>query len=314
MNARADPPRPDEDMNPRPQALRLIQFIGGGTALAAAASPASLGFKAWNLARMAALGLPVPPAFVLGTGWCEACAAGRAVGPELWQEALAELERFTGLALGDTRRPLLLSVRSGAPVSMPGMMSTVLNIGLSDTTLPGLVRLTGHPRLAWDAYRRLVACFGEVVAGVDAQHFEADLDAVRGGRDERELDFAALREVANRHLVTYARQVGEAQPVVTARLEDAVDPGDAQPRDAEQQVPVGAVDVDRETRAVLQRPGELGIEPQIELAALPAGDDLGHVELVEADQPVGLVEPVLAEQWRRRQRQLRAGVGDRREG
>jgi pyruvate,orthophosphate dikinase len=212
MNARTGPPRPDEDMTPPPQALRLIQFIGGGAALAAAASPASLGFKAWNLARMAALGLPVPPAFVLGTGWCEACAAGRTVGPELWQDVLAELERFTGLAFGDTRRPLLVSVRSGAPVSMPGMMATVLNIGLSDATLPGLVRLTGHPRLAWDAYRRLIAGYGEIVAGVDAQHFEADLDGVRGERDERELDFAALREVANRHLVTYARLTGEAFP------------------------------------------------------------------------------------------------------
>lgn len=205
MNARPETLRPQDTKN----ALRLIQFIDGTVPLAEAASPAVLGFKAWNLAKMAAIGLPVPPAFVLGTGWC---GQREAVRPALWQDALRELERVTALRLGDARRPLLLSVRSGAPVSMPGMMETVLNVGLCDATLPGMVRLTGHPRLAWDAYRRLIAGYGEVVAGVDAQHFETDLDAVRGERDERELDFAALREVANRHLATYARQVGEAFP------------------------------------------------------------------------------------------------------
>ncbi|WP_137886174.1 PEP/pyruvate-binding domain-containing protein [Pseudomonas sp. 2FE] len=204
MNPRLDPVQAAAAEN----ALRLIHLIGGGTALPAAATPAALGFKAWSLARMAALGLPVPPAFVLGTGWC-----GRAeVGPQLWQGALQELERFTGLGLGNTRHPLLLSVRSGAAVSMPGMMETLLNIGLTDATLPGLVRLTGHPRLTWDAYRRLIAGYGEVVAGIDAQHFEADLDAVRADSDERELDFSALREVANRHQATYAREAGEAFP------------------------------------------------------------------------------------------------------
>jgi len=189
--------------------LCLIQFIGGGRPLPASASPQALGFKAWNLARMDALGLPVPAAFVLGTGWC-----GRAgeVGPALWESALDELQGFTGLTLGDSRHPLLLSVRSGAPVSMPGMLETLLNVGLTDSTLPGLIRLTGNPRLAWDAYRRLIAGFGEVVAGIDGRHFEADLDAVRGGQDERELDFAALRELAGRHLETYLREAGEAFP------------------------------------------------------------------------------------------------------
>ena len=191
-----------------PDACRLTHFIGGATALPANASPAALGFKAWNLARMAALGLAVPPAFVIGTGWCGQPEATS----RLWQRPLQELEHATGLGLGDIRRPLLLSVRSGAPVSMPGMMETLLNIGLTEATLPGMVRLTGHPRLAWDAYRRLIAGYGEVVAGIDSEHFEADLDAVREDRDERELDFAALREVASRHLATYAREAGEAFP------------------------------------------------------------------------------------------------------
>lgn len=186
-----------------------IYFIGGQEPLPATATPAVLGFKAYNLGRLAALGLKVPPAFVVGTGYC---AHPQAVGPQLWQAALAELEAFTGLKLGDARRPLLLSVRSGAPVSMPGMMETLLNIGLTDATIPGLIRLTGHPRLAWDAYRRLIAGYGEVVAGIDAGHFDADLAAVRQDEDERSLDFASLRQIALRHLETFRREAGAPFP------------------------------------------------------------------------------------------------------
>lgn len=171
--------------------------------------PGIIGFKAHNLARMAALGLPVPPAFVLGTAWCT---QAEHVGPALWQPALAALEQRTGLRFGDARRPLLLSVRSGAPVSMPGMMQTLLNIGLADATLHGLVRLTGNPRLAWDAYRRLIAGYGEVVLGLDAAAFDADLAEVAGERGERELDFIALRTLAQRHLATVERLAGEPFP------------------------------------------------------------------------------------------------------
>ncbi|TIQ34945.1 MAG: pyruvate, phosphate dikinase [Mesorhizobium sp.] len=189
--------------------LKRIYFIGGKKPLQDAATTAALGFKAYNLAKLAALGLEVPPAFVIGTGYC---ADPQAVVPQLWRPALAELEAFTGLKLGDVRRPLLLSVRSGAPVSMPGMMETLLNIGLTDATIPGLIRLTGHPRLAWDAYRRLIAGYGEVVAGIDPHHFEADLAAVRQDEDERSLDFASLRQVAQLHLETFHRQTGAPFP------------------------------------------------------------------------------------------------------
>jgi pyruvate,orthophosphate dikinase len=188
---------------------KIVYTIAATTALDSAITPAILGFKAYNLARMAALGLNVPPAFVIATGFC---AHPEEVTPAIWCAALAELEEAAGLKLGEPRRPLLLSVRSGAPVSMPGMMDTLLNIGLTEATLPGLIRLTGHPRLAWDAYRRLIAGFGEVVAGVDARHFETDLDAVREGEDERSLDFAALREVARRHLQTFAREAERQFP------------------------------------------------------------------------------------------------------
>jgi pyruvate,orthophosphate dikinase len=182
--------------------------------------PEAIGFKAHNLARMAALGLPVPPAFVLGTDWC---AQARQLRRADWRDALAALTQASGLRFGDARRPLLLSVRSGAPVSMPGMMETLLNIGLCDATLPGLVRQTGNPRLAWDAYRRLVAGWGEVVWGLPAALFEADLAAVAGttaaaagtqagGEAERGLDFAELRELTRRHLATLQREAGRPFP------------------------------------------------------------------------------------------------------
>lgn len=172
-------------------------------------SPEAIGFKAHNLARMALLGLPVPPAFVLGTAWC-AHPAG--VQPALWQPALAALERACKLRFGDARRPLLLSVRSGAAVSMPGMMETLLNIGLTDATLPGLLRTTGNPRLAWDAYRRLVSGFGEVVLGVDSAVFEEDLKLVCAGRDERELDFIELRTLTRAHQASLQRAAGRPFP------------------------------------------------------------------------------------------------------
>ena len=188
---------------------RSIQLIAGARPLDPCATPETLGFKAYNLARLAAIGLEVPPAIVLGTGYC---ATPEAVTPALWGAALAELEAATGARLGDPRRPLLLSVRSGAPVSMPGMMETLLNIGLTHETLPGMIRQTGHPRLAWDAYRRLVAGYGAVVAGIEPAAFDADLDAVRAGEAERDLDFAALRELTERHLDTFQRLAGAAFP------------------------------------------------------------------------------------------------------
>lgn len=215
MNASA-PIRPPA----APRATPPVCSIHAGARLPAGAGADTLGAKAWNLARMAALGLPVPPAFVLGTGWC---ADPATLTPTHWQAALAQLEQISRLRFGDPRHPLLLSVRSGAPVSMPGMMETLLNVGLTDATLPGLIRVSGHPRLAWDAYRRLIAAYGEIVAGIDARHFEADLDAVRGEADERSLDFADLRSLAVRHLDTFRREAGEDFPQsAPVQLEQAI--------------------------------------------------------------------------------------------
>ncbi len=195
----------------------MLVGCGAGDGIA---PPEAIGFKAHNLARMAALGLPVPPAFVLPTDWCDAAAA---LQPAQWQGALQALEAASGARLGDARRPLLVSVRSGAPVSMPGMMETLLNVGLADGTVSGLLRATGNPRLVWDAYRRLVAGFGEVVMGVDAAAFEADLGAVAAGRDERDLDYAELRALTRLHLATVERRSGRAFPQdAQAQLAQAV--------------------------------------------------------------------------------------------
>jgi pyruvate, orthophosphate dikinase len=172
-------------------------------------APQAIGFKAHNLARMAALGLPVPAAFVIGTAWC---GAAQPLQPAHWQAALAALEQHSGLSFGGGWRPLLLSVRSGAAVSMPGMMDTLLNIGLCDATLPGLLRLTGNPRLVWDAYRRLVASWGEVVMGLPAALFAHDLAAVAGDTDERELDFNQLRALTRAHLASLQRAAGQPFP------------------------------------------------------------------------------------------------------
>ena len=116
-----------------------------------------MGNKAWNLMRMVQLGLPIPPALsCLLLGASALNRPTKALLRRTLAEGIARLEAATGLAFGADRRPLLVSVRSGAAVSMPGMMETVLNVGLNAETVEALIRLTGNPRLAWDSYRRLV--------------------------------------------------------------------------------------------------------------------------------------------------------------
>ena len=192
-----------------------VFLIGCGAVAATGDQPSvqTVGSKAWHLLRMAELSLPVPPAFAIGTRYCvDPSARALAASPDAWKAQLHALERCTGLALGDTRRPLLLSVRSGAPVSMPGMLETLLNIGLCDATVGGLLRQTGNPRLVWDAYRRLVASYGELAARLPAQRFEEAAVALLGNHDERELDFADLRSLTHRFLEVYAQGAGRPFP------------------------------------------------------------------------------------------------------
>ena len=159
-----------------------------------------VGAKAANLARMAALGLPVPPAFVLPVELCAAIASGDADARQSLADGLTEgiafLEKATGKRFGDRRRPLLVSVRSGAARSMPGMLDTVLNVGCTSAAVRGLIRMTGHPRFAFDCRRRFLESFGSVVLGVDPAAFAMrlkELVAAEGVESEQALDGEAPR-------------------------------------------------------------------------------------------------------------------------
>jgi pyruvate,orthophosphate dikinase len=196
-----------------------VYLIGAGSAMVPGASSEEMGFKAYNLARMAAIGMPVPAAFVLSTGFCRDYYAAKGALPESFRDLLRgnlrELERMSGLSFGGERRPLLVSVRSGAPVSMPGMLDTVLNVGLNDATVAGLVRMTGNPRLAWDSYRRLIQSFAEVVHGAKPDAFDAARATAlkaAGLANSSEFDFMALREIATEYLEIYRELTGEPFP------------------------------------------------------------------------------------------------------
>src|SRR6201993_3675971 len=139
-----------------------------------------LGGKGANLAEMTNMGLPVPPGFTITTEACLASLRGGGFPDGLMEEVeahLGRLEATMGKKLGDRADPLLVSVRSGAKFSMPGMMDTVLNLGLNDRSVEGLATRTGNPRFAWDCYRRFLQMFGSVVLGLEKSDFEHELEA-----------------------------------------------------------------------------------------------------------------------------------------
>jgi pyruvate,orthophosphate dikinase len=178
-----------------------------------------LGGKGANLAEMTNMGLPVPHGF---TVTCEACNAYRTAGrtfPEGMLDEVAEhlagLEDKMGRKLGDPGDPLLVSVRSGAAFSMPGMMDTVLNVGLNDESVEGLAKQTGSQRFAWDSYRRLLQMFGKTVMGVDGDHFEEAIEEAKqakGVRNDVDLDDADLRALVDRFKQIIASQTGREFP------------------------------------------------------------------------------------------------------
>jgi pyruvate, orthophosphate dikinase len=183
---------------------KLVYFFGGGQAEGSSQLRTLLGGKGAELAEMTNLGVRVPPGFTITTeAWGEYVREGRRDPPELWDEvatALGRLEQLIGLGLGDPDRPLLVSVRSGARVSMPGMMETVLNLGLNDATVEGLVRRTGNERFAWDCYRRFLSMFGDVVLGISRKLFDELLEAARArtrARTDAELSTPTLRELVS---------------------------------------------------------------------------------------------------------------------
>ena len=177
-----------------------------------------LGGKGANLAEMTLLGLPVPPGFVITTEACKAFLATGEAPEGLTAEVdqhLAALEEAMGKRLGDTHAPLLVSVRSGGKFSMPGMMDTVLNIGLNDRSVRGLSEQSGSDRFAWDSYRRLVQMFGKTVLGVDGEAFDDVFDEAkraRGIKDDLELDAADLQGIVERFQQIVQEHTGEPFP------------------------------------------------------------------------------------------------------
>ncbi len=212
---------------------RLAYFFGGGEADGDGAMRVLLGGKGAGLAEMTRAGLPVPPGFTLTTRTClDYFAAGRTC-PEAvdaaMQTALAQLETVHGRRLGDAERPLLLSVRSGSAVSMPGMMDTVLNLGLNHRTVRALEAETGNAWYAWDCFRRFVQMFGEVVLGADADAFEHAISArkaARGVQLDTELtveDLQALTEAFERIAADASGAPFPSDPLEQLRLaRDAV--------------------------------------------------------------------------------------------
>jgi pyruvate,orthophosphate dikinase len=201
------------------RSVKRVFFFGAKKAEGGAADKQLLGGKGANLADMTLAGLPVPAGFTITTETCrEYNEAGGKLPPGLMNEVrkhLARVEKVTGKKFGNPKNPLLLSVRSGAAVSMPGMMDTVLNLGLTDSVVQGMAKLTGNERFAYDSYRRLINMFGDVVMGVDHHHFEHELTEVKrakGVENDTDLDAQDLAEVVRRYKEVYRQHLGHDYP------------------------------------------------------------------------------------------------------
>jgi pyruvate, orthophosphate dikinase len=180
--------------------------FGGGVSEGPRGDKALLGGKGANLAEMASIGLPVPPGFTISTEMCARFYAEGESFPDSLRDEVAEgiahIERVTGKSFGDPADPLLVSVRSGARVSMPGMMDTVLNLGLNDATVEGLAATSGDARFAWDSYRRFVQMYSDVVLGLDHGRFEDALAMAKedkGVHLDTELDAADWRRLVGHY-------------------------------------------------------------------------------------------------------------------
>jgi len=197
---------------------RLVYFFGGGQADGGREDKALLGGKGANLAEMARIGVPVPPGFTITTEVCRHYLREGKYPAELREQvaaALARLEKETGKTFGSGDFPLLLSVRSGAPISMPGMMETILNLGLNDETVEALARATDNPRFAYDSYRRFVNMYGDVVLGVEHDAFEELLSArkaAKGVEADTDLDADDLRALVGEYKALVAERTGKPFP------------------------------------------------------------------------------------------------------
>jgi pyruvate,orthophosphate dikinase len=198
---------------------KYVYFFGEGKADGNAGMKDLLGGKGANLAEMTSIGLPVPPGFTISTEACAHYSAHNGEYPEGMREEvlehLAHLEKVMGAKLGDAENPLLVSVRSGAAQSMPGMMDTVLNLGMSRKAVEGMINKTGNERFAWDSYRRFMQMFGDVVMGVPHHDFEEALQSVKDEVDkdlDTDLTVEDLKKVIDRYREVYKRDTGEDFP------------------------------------------------------------------------------------------------------
>lgn len=192
---------------------KYVYFFAKGKAEGSAKMKNILGGKGANLAEMTSLGIPVPPGFTISAEVCDYYYKHSNTYPEGLKEEveknLKELEEVSGKKFGNPNNPLLVSVRSGAAVSMPGMMDTILNLGLNDETVNGLAKLTGNERFAYDAYRRFIQMFGDVALGIEHAKFEREIETIkekRGIKLDTEMDVADLKELVERYKSLYKRE------------------------------------------------------------------------------------------------------------
>ncbi|NCO68212.1 MAG: pyruvate, phosphate dikinase [Nitrospirae bacterium CG_4_10_14_0_8_um_filter_41_23] len=198
---------------------KYVYFFGGGKADGKGDMKDLLGGKGAGLAEMTNLKIPVPGGFTVTTEACnEYFMAGKKYPPGMWEqvvENLKKVEKVMDMKLGDPVNPLLVSVRSGSKFSMPGMLDTVLNLGLNEATLNALIRKTGNKRFAYDAFRRLINMFGSIVMGIDRQKFEKALEEMKekkGVRLDTELTAEDLQELVGEFKVIYKKNTGEDFP------------------------------------------------------------------------------------------------------
>ncbi|MCK5213736.1 MAG: pyruvate, phosphate dikinase, partial [Candidatus Omnitrophica bacterium] len=198
---------------------KYVYAFGGGTADGKASMKELLGGKGANLAEMSNIGVPVPPGFTLTTEVCDYYNKNSKKKPSSLSKEIDEhikmLEKKMNAKFGDKENPLLVSVRSGAAVSMPGMMNTILNLGINDATVEGLAKKTNNERMAWDSYRRFINMFGDVVMGVGHEHYEKALSKVKKEYNraaDTDLTTGELKKVVAAYKDVYKRHVGKGFP------------------------------------------------------------------------------------------------------
>ena len=206
---------------------KLVYFFGNGKSEGAKETKALLGGKGLGLAQMTESKVPVPAGFTITTEVCDYYSKNKSYPKgleKLVDENIKKLEKAMGMQFGNPKQPLLVSVRSGAAISMPGMMDTILNLGINEKVVEGLVEKTNNPRFAWDAYRRFIQMFGDVAMGVDHDKFEEILDeakksiASKVGKAEKDvkdtdLDVEDLKVVVEKYKAMYKEEKGEEFPV-----------------------------------------------------------------------------------------------------